>query len=398
MPRRDYSGNAVPTSITGAINATDLSITLTSATGWPSGGAAGKFYVTVDRGLSNEERILVASRTGNVLTIAGTGDRGVDDTSAASHGVGAVIEHTFSAVDADEANQHINDTGQDHHTQYLNNARHDVEARHQFGGALGTPSAPADIGTAAAVGTGDDPAREDHVHKIGAGAINDSGMFAANVVNAAAIAADAVGTSEIAPDSVTNVELATDAVITENIFIAAVTTAKIATDAVTTGKILNDAVTADKIADGAIDAAAKIVDGIITAAKIAQSALTAYTPSNVGVSVSGAGGFNEGRYIRIGNIVIGMIAINLGAAGNITADIELGVPLPALAGNVDGMMGIRGVNFGSGSRATGIGLIVPGTSKGVSFATIGTAIWGITSPWNWDPGDEINAFFFYETS
>jgi len=200
MARRDYEGNAIPTTLSNSINSTDLTINISASTGWPTGGVNGNFYVTVDRGLSTEERILCSSRTGLALSVASVGNRGVDGTSAVGHASGSRIEHTFSGVDADEANDHINTTSRDDHTQYLNNARHDVEARHQFGAALGTPGAPAAVGTAAAAGTGDDAAREDHVHVLGTGAINLSNMFGSGVVNAAAIGAGEVNLSKLNAD------------------------------------------------------------------------------------------------------------------------------------------------------------------------------------------------------
>lgn len=48
----------------------------------------------------------------------------------------------------------------------LTTANHDVEARHTFGAAYGTPATPSTltVGGAAAIGTGDNPAKEDHVH------------------------------------------------------------------------------------------------------------------------------------------------------------------------------------------------------------------------------------------
>lgn len=74
------------------------------------------------------------------------------------------------------------------HEQYLTNAKHDITARHTFGAALGTPSAPPDIAVTSSAGSGASPSRSDHTHKVGSGAINSSGMFAAGVVNTAALA------------------------------------------------------------------------------------------------------------------------------------------------------------------------------------------------------------------
>lgn len=135
MPRRDYTGNAVATTLTSGITSGDLAIPIAASTGWPTGGANGKFYVTINRGESDEERVLVESRTGLNLTVSAVGDRGVDDTSAQSHASGATIEHTFSAVDADEANAHVFDTTRDDHTQYHNAARH--ATAHTGSGNLG---------------------------------------------------------------------------------------------------------------------------------------------------------------------------------------------------------------------------------------------------------------------
>ncbi|MEM3463619.1 MAG: hypothetical protein QXL91_02025 [Candidatus Bathyarchaeia archaeon] len=62
---------------------------------------------------------------------------------------------------------------------------------------------PSDIGTSASAGTGTSASRYDHVHKIGAGAINNSNMFAAGVVNETALAAGAVSTAKIQDGAVT---------------------------------------------------------------------------------------------------------------------------------------------------------------------------------------------------
>jgi len=57
--------------------------------------------MVIDPGLSNEEKVLVATRsTGSLSSIT----RGVDGTTAASHTAGAVCYPVFTAVDADQAN------------------------------------------------------------------------------------------------------------------------------------------------------------------------------------------------------------------------------------------------------------------------------------------------------
>lgn len=250
--RRTFAGGAVATTISPGINGSDTAIGIAATTGWPT-GSAGDFGVVIDRGTASEEKVLIASRSGSTLTVA-SGGRGVDGTSATTHASGATIELAIFARDLDEPNAHLSDDTLDHHSQYLNNARHDIEARHTFGAALGTPAAPASIGTANSAGSGDNPAREDHVHEIGAGAIDTASMFAAGVIDAAAIGANAVGSSELADN--------------------AVDTGAIADNAVTTAKIADDQVTAAKIADGAIDAAAKFGAGVVDATALGTNAVT----------------------------------------------------------------------------------------------------------------------------
>lgn len=287
--RRTFAGGAVATTLTSGIDASTLTIPIAASTGWPS-GSAGDFYIVIDRGQASEEKVRIDTRTTLTLT-AITGGRGVDGTSAVTHATSATVEVCLSAVDLDEANAHIADTALDHHTQYLNTTRHDVTTRHAFGGALGTPAAGADVATAAAAGTGTVPARSDHVHKIGTGAINAAGMFAAGVVDAAAIATDAVGTAEIAADAVGTSEIAP----------AAVTATELASDAVTTAKIL---------------------DANVTLAKLAAAAFTAYTPTVTGWAIgNGVLSFaseKKGRDVVVEGRVTAGSTTTFGAALNVT--------------------------------------------------------------------------------
>jgi len=110
--RREYSGGAQPAQLTAVLGGStaDLSITCDDLTNYPD-GSVGPFYIVIDRGLVSEEKILCASRSGNVITVYNTGltnGRGADGTSVLSHSIGAGVEHVFTATDADEANSHIN--------------------------------------------------------------------------------------------------------------------------------------------------------------------------------------------------------------------------------------------------------------------------------------------------
>jgi microcystin-dependent protein len=107
MARREYRAGT-PTTLTGTgLSSTGLSFTIASNTNWPVG--TNKFWVTVDPGTAQEERILCTSRSGLTVTIT-DGDRGQDDTARSAHAVGATIWPSWSATDADEANEHINAT------------------------------------------------------------------------------------------------------------------------------------------------------------------------------------------------------------------------------------------------------------------------------------------------
>ncbi len=113
--RRDYSGGAQSSVLTGSLAASTaaLSISCNDLTNWPTGVSGRPFYVVIDRGKTNEEKILCASRSGNTLSVYNVGlanGRGADGTPVSAHGINAVIEHVFTATDADEANAHVNTT------------------------------------------------------------------------------------------------------------------------------------------------------------------------------------------------------------------------------------------------------------------------------------------------
>lgn len=111
--RREYVGGAPKARLTVLLGAstTNLTITCDDLTNWPTGVSGNPFYVVIDRNTSSEEKILCASRAGNVITVYDDGvlnGRGSDDTSITSHSVNSIIEHVFTATDADEANALVN--------------------------------------------------------------------------------------------------------------------------------------------------------------------------------------------------------------------------------------------------------------------------------------------------
>jgi microcystin-dependent protein len=101
--RIEHVGGAAPTTLSGGVDASVLSLPLTAGTGYPT-GVVGPFVLTVDEATSAEERILCSARTGNTVTVVPSIGRGWDGTTASIHGAGARVTHTFSATEADEAN------------------------------------------------------------------------------------------------------------------------------------------------------------------------------------------------------------------------------------------------------------------------------------------------------
>lgn len=167
VTRRQYTGTAAPTKLSASMAAGDASFTVVTGggNGYPTG--VNNFVITVDLGLSTEEKILCSARVADSFTVAG-GGRGFDGTTAQSHASGATVNHTLSAVDMDQVNQHGADVSQDDHTQYMrtDGTRHDVNARHLIGTTLAAPGFPtfSNPNDVAATGAATAAARGDHRH------------------------------------------------------------------------------------------------------------------------------------------------------------------------------------------------------------------------------------------
>jgi len=108
MARREYTAGS-PTTLANAFNSGATSFTITSDTNWPT-SADYDFFVTIDAGTAQEERVLCSARTGTTVTVA-TGGRGKDGTGEKNHAAGASVWPSWSAQDADEANAHIESSG-----------------------------------------------------------------------------------------------------------------------------------------------------------------------------------------------------------------------------------------------------------------------------------------------
>lgn len=114
LERLNHTGAAPSTGLASSITAVSTSCSVVSAAGYP----AADFFIKIDEGTTSEEKILVASVSGNTFTFA-VGGRGQDGTSATSHSAApGNVEHCFTAAEADDANSHIYTTGRDDHSQY----------------------------------------------------------------------------------------------------------------------------------------------------------------------------------------------------------------------------------------------------------------------------------------
>jgi len=108
MTRREYTAG-LPTTLATAFNVGNPDFTVTAATNWPTSNDY-DFFVTIDGGTPQEERVLCSGRSGTVITVATTpsSGRGKDNTGEKNHAAGATVWPSWSAQDADEANAHIN--------------------------------------------------------------------------------------------------------------------------------------------------------------------------------------------------------------------------------------------------------------------------------------------------
>lgn len=101
MAVRNFSSTAVPTTLTSSVNSTATSLAVGETTGYPTA----PFVIVLNKDLSTEEAVLVGDVVGlnfNSCT------RGYDSTTAVAHDAGATVHHAFIALDAREANTHVN--------------------------------------------------------------------------------------------------------------------------------------------------------------------------------------------------------------------------------------------------------------------------------------------------
>ncbi len=319
--RRSYKGGAASTTTSTSIAASGATtFTIAAYTGWPYGTAP--FFVVVEPGTSNEEKMLVtrAGATDTTINIYATpsvaANRGVDDTTAFLHASGSTVYPVFTATDADEANEIASTL-----TTQGDILIHGASTFGRVG-----------IGTAAQVLKVNSGATAPEWGQVATAGIADDAVtaakIAANAVGSSEIATGAVGSDEIAANAVGASELADDAVDTAAIVNLAVTTGKLADSAVTSAKIADGtivdadinasaAIALSKLGTGALPtsitvASANIVDGTIVNADINASAAIA-------LSKLATGALPTAITIASANIVDGTITGTDIAAGTITS-------------------------------------------------------------------------------
>jgi len=109
--RREYTSGR-PTTLAAAFDIGAATFTIAddgSAATWPT-SADYDFFVTIDAGTAQEERVLCSGRASRVVTVATSG-RGADGTTESNHLSGATVWPSWSATDAAEANIHVESTG-----------------------------------------------------------------------------------------------------------------------------------------------------------------------------------------------------------------------------------------------------------------------------------------------
>lgn len=103
---RLYSSIAQPTTLASGISGTDATLTVLATVGYPTLTTGDTFTAALDAGGATEELVDVTAVAGNVWTVT----RGVDGTSAQSHGAGAVVRHSSSGRDFTDIQNHVNAT------------------------------------------------------------------------------------------------------------------------------------------------------------------------------------------------------------------------------------------------------------------------------------------------
>lgn len=103
MATRNYTNSAQPQLLSGTMNNTDTTTTIT--VGSTSTFPTAPFILTIDRGLSTQEVMLCTSKASSTTFIV---IRGYNGSAKSAHSPNAIVEHTAAAIDYAEPNTFIN--------------------------------------------------------------------------------------------------------------------------------------------------------------------------------------------------------------------------------------------------------------------------------------------------
>lgn len=288
--RRAYEGAGASTTLNGAFAAGATTFSIAAATGWPYG--ANPFFIVVEPGTANEEKILVTRTNSGDLTLTVSGSRGADGTTDVTHADGSTVYPVFTATDADEANELASTW-----TTKGDIVTHGASTFERLA-----------VGTDGYLLTADSTA---------------SGGISWGVIDTDQIATNAVTADKIAADSVTGSELASNSVAATHIVDGSVGTAELAADAVNGDKIADDSIDSEHYVDRSIDSA-HIALNAVTVSEIedvAAHSILARVGSTTGdLSELTAGTDTVLRRDGSGNLAFGTIDGNHIASNAVTVD------------------------------------------------------------------------------
>ena len=101
---KDYKGSSIATTLSSSYAIIDSTFTVASGSTFPD-GSSGSFVVVISRGLADEEKMLIGSRTGNVFTIL---EKGYDGTTSLAHPAASSVNHCLDAYTLVQANRYVN--------------------------------------------------------------------------------------------------------------------------------------------------------------------------------------------------------------------------------------------------------------------------------------------------
>jgi len=283
--RRSYKGAPVSNTLaSGGLVQGATSITLTTAmSGWPTSSAP--FFVVVNPGTANEEKICVIYATTTTLTVvdeevtsgwsASANGRGVDDTTDRTHAGGATIYPVFTALEANQANLLVSTYANEGGIVYQGSSN---------------PTQLA-IGTAGQVLKVNSGATAPEWGQVGSAGIADSAITSAKIEDGAIVNAD-INAS------------------------AAIALSKLATGALPTAITVASANLVDLTVD-----TADLKDSAVTLAKLATAVANALVPVGT-IAMYGAASAPTGWLLCNGAAIDAGYTVLKGLVGNNTPDLK----------------------------------------------------------------------------